>query len=142
MAAAEELAPSWSRNEKRSAGIRSGGSSAGVKTGLPKVEKKPMTGGLRWYVRKRRRNAASATRLRQRLQTRETRGRVDGFGGRRSRISRRRSSSSKGSADDGEVRRRLIGLVLDLCDAPSVLPRGLGWISMAWCFRACRLIRL
>jgi hypothetical protein len=48
MAAAEELAPSWSRNEKRSAGIRSGGSSAGVKTGLPKVEKKPITWGLRW----------------------------------------------------------------------------------------------
>ncbi|KAI4979355.1 hypothetical protein ZWY2020_016108 [Hordeum vulgare] len=49
-------------------------------------------------MRKRRRKAGWESRLRQRLQTREARGREDGCGGRRRRISESRSSSSSGGA--------------------------------------------
>jgi hypothetical protein len=41
--------------------------------------------------------------LRQRLQTREARGREEGCGGRRRRISESRSSHSSGGAAAGEV---------------------------------------
>ena len=65
--------------------------------------KKPIRGGglRRWWARKRRTKRRSETRQRQRLQTREARGRADGSGARRTRISGRRFSSSSGAATVG-----------------------------------------
>jgi hypothetical protein len=65
--------------------------------------------GRLWRARKRRRKPRSETRRRQRVQTREARGREDGCGGRRRRISERRSSLSSGGAGEvGRWRRRII----------------------------------
>jgi hypothetical protein len=86
--------------------MRSGESSVGMKMGYTESSlKRPRSGGRRWRARKRRRKAAEERRRRQRVQTREARGREDGCGGRRRRISERRSSLSSGcgGAGDGEV---------------------------------------
>jgi hypothetical protein len=57
-------------------------------------------------MRNRRTKRGSEMRRRQRLDTREARGREDGCGGRRRRISDSRSSSSSGDDADGEHGRR------------------------------------
>jgi hypothetical protein len=67
--------------------------------------KKPRRGRLRrWWMRKRREKPGSEATLRKLLQTAEARGRDDGCGGRRRRISEARSpSSSTAAADDGNI---------------------------------------
>ncbi|EMS50116.1 Cucumisin [Triticum urartu] len=65
-------------------------------------------GFRRWWRRKRRQKRASETRQRQRLQTTEARGREDGCGGRRRRISQSRWSPSSGPAGGERWQLRLV----------------------------------
>jgi hypothetical protein len=64
--------------------------------------KQPRRGRLRrWWMRKRREKLGSEATMRKLLQTAEARGRDDGCGGRRRRISWRRFSSSSAGAGAG-----------------------------------------
>jgi hypothetical protein len=74
------------------------------------LTKQPRRGELRrWCARKRREKRGSEARLRQRLEMAEARGREDGSGGRRRRISASRSSSSSGEL--GHRRRLAIATI-------------------------------
>jgi hypothetical protein len=85
MAAAHERAPGAvvELKEKRPLGTRLGVSRVGMKEiFLTSLNRRPRRGGLRrWWARKWRRKLVLETRPRQRLQTREARGREEGCGG-------------------------------------------------------------